>query len=153
MPPLCYSRGEGGSGGVGDGHPDYTSSCGLFPLDTKQDGVLRRSHTNGAHGGCQALWFHRVISRTVTCSAGRSCDPVVRTNRVAQFVLGRAKGRGRKKYFPSAIFNLPALKVVVICGLLRCAKVKGFYFISTLSDWCASCYLTECSEFKYSPYF
>lgn len=40
--PFCCSRGkEGGmSGGrwVGDGHPDYASSYGLFTLDTKQYG-------------------------------------------------------------------------------------------------------------------
>lgn len=30
--PLCLSLGEGA---VGDGHPDYASSYGLFTLDTK----------------------------------------------------------------------------------------------------------------------
>lgn len=45
---------------------------------------------------CQSLPFHHIFSRSVTCSSGRSCDPVVRTNRVAAFLLGRAKGRGKK---------------------------------------------------------
>lgn len=48
MPPFCCSRVQGGgcrgwgadgeAGAVGDGHPDYASSYGLFTLDTKQYG-------------------------------------------------------------------------------------------------------------------
>lgn len=76
--------------------PHHTAYLHLTPNSTKSR-VSHRSDTNCAHWGCQALSFRRVFYRTVTCSSGRSCDPVVQTNRVAQFVLGRAKGRGEKK--------------------------------------------------------
>lgn len=98
MPPFCFSRGEGGGGW-------WSPRLRLIirPIYTWHQTVRRaashRSDTNCAHWGCRALSFRRVFSRTVTCSSGRSCDPVVRTNRVAQFVLGRAKGRGGEKTF------------------------------------------------------
>lgn len=40
MPPFCCNRGKGGmvDEAVDDGHPDYTSSCGLFTVNTKQAG-------------------------------------------------------------------------------------------------------------------
>lgn len=52
---------------------------------------------------------------------------MVRTNRNARFVLGRAKGRGEKKYFPFAIFNLATLKVVIVYCVLRSIKVKSLF--------------------------
>ena len=83
----------------------------------------------------QSVSFHRIISTSVTCSAGRSCDLVVRTNRVAPFVLGRAKGRGEKNNFPFAIFNLATLKVVIIYCVLRYIKGK----LSLYGSYVESC--------------
>lgn len=104
MPSFCCSWKKEGWGGavdwaVGDGHPDYASSYGLFTLDTKQYGrhSIAPQQQNCTHWGCQPVWFNHIISWTVTCSPGRSCDLLVRTNRVARLVLGRAKGRGGKK--------------------------------------------------------
>lgn len=76
--------------------PHHTAYLHLTPNSTANR-VSHRSDENLAHWGCQSASFHHIISRTVTCFSGRSCDPVVRTNRVAEFVLGRAKGR--KKSF------------------------------------------------------
>lgn len=45
--------------------------------------------------GSQLHWI--IISRAVTCSAGRSCDPLVRTNRVAAFPGQSERKRRRKK--------------------------------------------------------
>jgi len=77
----------------------------------------------------QASRFRHIISGNVTCPPDRSCDLVVRTNRVAEFVLVRAKGREEKKkiIFPFAIFNLATQKVVVSNRILRYIKVISLF--------------------------
>lgn len=106
------------------------SSYGLFTWHqtAQQTVVSHRSNKNCAQWGCQSLSFYHIISRTFTCSSGRSCDLVVSTNRVPEFCLGRAKGRGKKNHFPFAIFNLATLKVVVIYSILRYIKVNSRFY-------------------------
>lgn len=106
--------------------PHHTAYLHLTP-NSMANRVSHRSNKNCAQWGCQLGSFHHIILRTVTCSSGCSRDPVVRTNRVAEFVLGRAKGRGEKNHFPFAIFNLATPKVVVIYCILRYIKVNSLF--------------------------
>lgn len=51
---CCRWRGGGGvglMGAVGDGHPDYASSYGLFTTDTKRCGKQQHGNLNWAHWG------------------------------------------------------------------------------------------------------
>lgn len=89
-PPLCCRRVEGGRRArVTQITPHHTAYLHPTPNRT------------ASSGGRQALSSRCRLSTRVTCSSGRSRDLAVPTNRVAQFVLGRAKGRGvEKNHFP-----------------------------------------------------
>lgn len=136
--------------------PHHTAYLHLTP-NSLANRLSLRSDENYAHRGCQSLWFHHIISRTVTCSCGRSCDLFVRTNRVAEFVLGRAKGRGEKNHFLFAIFNLATPKEVVTFGILHYIKVKLFHgsfqtLLVNSASRIALAFLKECLYSKANLY-
>lgn len=141
---------------MGDGHPDYASSYGLFTLDTKQYDEQRRTAATQTVPTEDAERF-----RFVVYFPERSRVPLVAHVTLWYGPIGwhssswaERKEEGGKKHFPSAIFNLPAPKVVVICGFLRCVKVKLSFYENSKSLVCFNIFFFNTMlDFKCIAYF
>lgn len=131
--PLLLQLSEGGEvvdRVVGDGHPDYASSYGLFTLDTKQyskQGIAPQQQkpcslrmpvgfvsSYNFENGHVFLW-----SLTWPCGTDQSGGRVR---------SGQSERKKKKIISPFAIFNLATPKVVVIYGILRYIKVNSLFY-------------------------
>lgn len=141
MKPVCLTghgslllqpigRGVDFGGAVGDGHPDYASSYGLFTLDTKQNDKEYRATANkkaalveDASRVLFVISFQEVSRAPPVAHVTWWFGPIGWQS----LSWAERKEEGKKIYFPCAIFNLATLKLVIICRVLCNIKVNSFY--------------------------
>lgn len=120
---------------MGEGHPDYATSYGLFTRDTKQYG--KRHLTAATQTGLveDASRLHLVGSFQSRVPRVAHVTPWGRPIGLRGLSWAERKEEGQKNIFSFAIFNLATPKVVLIYCVLRYIKVNSLFMKIPFGRW------------------